>query len=142
MKKYLICFLLLSFILSSYSIYAEEKPSYTDGQKQGESEASRASTTTWTLIGCGSTCLFSTIGCLGSTALGYLLSPSAPFISSDKGDEYARGFKDSYASKVKQKRATSACVGGSIMTLLQILFAIPVYLIWGASIIALLNSLN
>ena len=147
MKKYLICFLLLSFILSSISIYAEENPTYEDGQKDGETEASKSNEIIWTLIGCGSTCLTTNLlsctplGCFGSSALGYFMNPNPPVSASGKGDEYVKGFKDSYGKKIKQKRAINAFVGGTVITVVEAVVVTVIGMVYGTFFFGLLAFL-
>lgn len=144
MKKSII--LILVFVLVfNISIFSQnlqaQKPSYEEGREAGRVAASSENTLIWGLIGCGATCFFEGLGCLGATLAGYLIEPTAPYISSEKGDDYIRGFRESYSAEVKKKRATSAFVGGCLSTVGQLIVYIPVYIIYGAWITAMLASI-
>ncbi len=142
MKKFFILFLVFVFI-SNIFLYAQnkEKLTYEEGRNDGKIAASSENSFIWGLIGCGATCFFSGLGCIGSTLIGYIIEPSLPYVSLDKGEDYVRGFKDGYSSEVKKKRATSAFVGGCISTVAQVLIYVPIYIIYGATIIASLASI-
>ncbi|MDY6786879.1 MAG: hypothetical protein SVK54_02005 [candidate division WOR-3 bacterium] len=113
MKKTLCLFLMLSFIFSI--CFADD---YTDGVTAGERAAKNKSTTMWTAIGCGGGCCLNGLGCLGTTLVGFLMSPQVPMSAMGKSNEYMKGFQSSYGPKVKQKQAISAFIGGAIGALL------------------------
>lgn len=145
MKKYLILLLVFSSI-TNLSLFAQDinqntTPDYEKGVLDGKNAASTENRLMWGLLGCGSTCFFGALGCLGSTLVGYLMEPSTPYVSTTKGEDYVRGFKEGYSSSVKTKRATSAFIGGCISGVLQTAIYIPVYILYGAAIMAQFSTI-
>lgn len=148
MKKISVLLLLFIFI-SNIFLYAQDTQetqekkilTYEEGLQDGKTAASTENSFLWSLIGCGATCFFFGLGCLGSTLLGYLIEPKSPYVSYDKGQDYVRGFQNGYSSEVKKKRATSAFVGGCISTVAQTLIYGTLYVIYGAALITFLSSL-
>lgn len=144
MKKSIILILIFVSIFNIFLFsqnLQQQKPSYEEGREAGRLAASSENSFIWGLVGCGATCFFEGLGCLGATLAGYLIEPTVPYVSSEKGDDYIRGFRESFASEVKKKRATSAFVGGCLSTIGQIIIYIPVYIIYGAWITATLASI-
>ncbi len=124
MKKYLI-FLLVFNLITNLFLFAQDTksdqnttPDYEKGLLEGKSRASTENMLMWGLLGCGSTCFLGALGCLGSTLIGYLMEPSTSYVSTTKGEDYIKGFKEGYSSSVKTKRATSAFIGGCISSVL------------------------
>lgn len=107
------------FILITCICFALMADSMEEGRIDAEQAANRdASSTIWGLIGFGSGCLLSGVGCLGSTLIAFLITPQLPAAVMNKSSEYIMSYKDTYVSTIKQKRALASFIGGSIATVI------------------------
>jgi len=128
MKK--ILFVILIIILSM-SIYSQEQtnvpqnPSINNPLIQNQTqndiktaeaeairEAKSVGTFKWCCIGSVSTMCCSGFGCLGATLVAYLKTPELPVYVYSKSPQYQNIFRRKYESKVKQRKALSAFLGG------------------------------
>ncbi|MFO8062974.1 MAG: hypothetical protein R6U31_08640 [bacterium] len=132
MKKITVLLLVISFVFSI--CFADN---YTDGVMAGERAAKSKSTTMWTAIGFGGGCCLNSLGCLGATLVGFLMSPQVPMSAMGKGNEYMMGFQSAYGPKVKQRQAISAFIGGTIGVLLAgTAWVVYYFLMGGAAVMS------
>jgi hypothetical protein len=102
--------------------------SFSQGLADGQARGAEESAMLWGGVGFGATCLFGVIGCLGASALSYILDPSVPR-QPGKSEEYNAGFREGYMDEVKTSRLIAALIGGGVSVAVVTVAVIAFYAI-------------